>query len=123
MTVESTIKPSTAHRKDRRHYGILRELSITYEGYSENVYLRPPDLSAQGMFIQTARHFPEGTVLKVRFRLAHSGVEVKVRSEVRYCLSGVGIGVEFIDISPEARLAIEKELRGSEPASPEQKRP
>jgi hypothetical protein len=35
---------------------------------------------------------------------------LKIRGEVRYCLPGVGVGVEFIDISPEARHAIDEEM-------------
>ena len=111
MSSPTDLKTSASHRLEKRHYAHFRELSIAYEGYSEEVPLRPPDLSARGMFIQTARHFPEGAVLKVRFRLARSGYEVSARAEVRYCLAGVGIGVEFIDIPDEARSAIEEELK------------
>jgi hypothetical protein len=103
-----------AQRQSDRHPSHYRELCITYEGRSEEISLRPPDLSAQGMFIQTARHFPEGAVLKVRFRLARSLYEVTARAEVRYCLADVGIGIEFVEISPEARRAIREELRDPE---------
>jgi hypothetical protein len=114
MSSSSGIKSGITERQDRRYYAHFRELWITYEGYSEEVPLRPPDLSSRGMFIQTPRHFPEGAVLKVRFRLARSRYEVNARAEVRYCLPGVGIGVEFIEIPSEARLAIEDELRTTE---------
>jgi len=63
------------------------------------------------MFINTIRHFPEGSVMAVRFRLAQSGYEVRARAEVRYCLPGVGVGVEFFDLPNEAREAIEEEIR------------
>ena len=66
------------------------------------------------MFIQTTRRFPEGAVLKIRFRLARSLYEVTARGEVRYCLPGVGIGIEFVEISAEARRAIKEELRDPE---------
>jgi hypothetical protein len=89
----------------------LRELTLTYEGHSEDIVVRPPDISPHGMFINTPNHFPEGAVLKVRFRLTRSNVEVNTRCEVRYCLPGVGIGVEFLNIPPEAAEAIEKEVR------------
>jgi len=36
------------------------------------------------------------------------------RAEVRYCLPDVGVGVEFIDIAPEAKAAIEDELSRSQ---------
>jgi hypothetical protein len=104
-------KVSNAERQARRFASHYQELFITYEGVSEEISLRPPDLSVQGMFIQTARRFPEGAVLKIRFRLARSLYEVIARGEVRYCLPGVGIGIEFLEISPKARRAIQEELQ------------
>lgn len=89
----------------------LRELSVTYEGHSEDVALRPPDVSTRGMFINTSRNFPEGAVLNVQFRLGQTGAEVVTRAEVRYCLPGVGVGVEFVEISDQAVRAIEKEIK------------
>jgi len=105
-------------RGDQRYYAHFSELSFVYEGKMEEVPIRPPDISVQGMFIQTGQPFPEGTVLKVRFRLARSHHEVHVRAEVRYCLPGVGVGVEFIDISPADRQAIESELHDAEVSAP-----
>jgi hypothetical protein len=88
----------------------LRNLSLVYEGYSEVVSLRPPDISLRGMFINTDRRYPEGAVLKLHFRLTRSGADVIARSEVRYCIPGVGVGVEFIELPPKSARAIEKEL-------------
>jgi hypothetical protein len=98
-------------------YSSLRDLAVTYEGHSDSIATRPPDISSRGMFINTARHFPEGAVLNVKFRLARTGVEVESRCEVRYCLEGVGVGVEFLDISSTAALAIEKELHPANSAA------
>lgn len=92
-------------------FSSLRELSVTYEGYSEDIVTRPPDISTRGMFINTSRKFPEGAVLNVQFRLALTGIEIQSRCEVRYCLPGVGVGVEFINISPDSARAIEKEVK------------
>lgn len=96
-------------RGNERVHG-LREISVLYEGRKEQILVKPPDLSTRGMFISTTRTFPEGAVLNLRFRLAHSGAEVQTRSEVRYCLPGVGVGVEFIGISAQAELEIEREI-------------
>lgn len=92
-------------------FSSLSELSVSYEGHSEDVATRPPDISTRGMFINTARTFPDGAVLNVSFRLALSGVQIRSRCEVRYCLPGVGVGVEFVDISPEDVQAIEHEIK------------
>jgi len=88
----------------------LSDLSVTYEGHSESISTRLPDISTRGMFINTNHDFPESAVLNVRFRLALSGVEIQTRAEVRYCLKGVGVGVEFVEIAPQAVRAIEREI-------------
>jgi hypothetical protein len=88
----------------------LCELSMIYEGFAEDVSVRPPDLSPHGMFINTSEEYPEGAILKLRFRLARTGVLVHTRGEVRYCLKGVGIGVEFVEPTPETVDAIQAEI-------------
>lgn len=107
---------STTRRKrgmPTRHqprYAAYKELALTYEGYSEEIPVRAPDISTRGIFINTPRPFPLGAVLCIEFRLTRLDVLVKARGEVRYCLPGVGVGVEFIDISPDAQRAIEEEM-------------
>jgi hypothetical protein len=92
-----------------------------YEGYADVVPVRPPDLSSQGMFINTPATFQEGAVLKLEFRLARSGHAVQTRAEVRFCLPGVGIGIEFIQLRPEHARAIEKEISASTAQKPSPK--
>jgi hypothetical protein len=89
----------------------VKDISLTYEGHSEEVVVRPPDLSRRGMFISTSRTFPEGAVLNLRFRLAVTGVEVQTRCEVRHCLRGVGVGVEFIGLSAKVVRQIDREMK------------
>jgi PilZ domain len=100
-------------RRARLHPRIhsLREISIEYEGYSEPVNTRPPDISIHGMFINTTRKLPEGAVLNLRFRLDLTDAEIHTRCEVRYFLPGVGVGVEFVGISPEAIHSIQEEIK------------
>jgi PilZ domain-containing protein len=92
------------------HY---RELSIVYEGTSLDIPVRAPDISTRGMFINTAQKFPEGAVLRICFRLSRTNRPVTARGEVRYCLPGVGIGVEFIGLPEDAQRAIEEEAAGA----------
>jgi hypothetical protein len=94
-----------------RRLSSLRELLVTYEGDNKPVDTRPLDISSRGMFINTHRSFSEGSVLTLQFRLALSGAEIRTRSEVRYSLPGVGVGVEFVQISSESVRAIEKEIK------------
>ena len=96
--------------REVERYEVPSELSVVYEGATEEISVHPPDLSIRGMFIHTPRVFPQGSVLKVRFRLRRADFEVNVRAEVRHCKPGIGVGVEFLDLSREAALAIEKEI-------------
>ena len=102
-------KSNTEIRRDVR-YPQLSELSMIYEGFEEDVCVRPPDLSPHGMFINTSTEYPEGAVLKLRFKLSRTGVVIQTRCEVRYCLKGVGVGVEFVAMPLESVRAIEKEI-------------
>ena len=96
-------------RSFTRHQQIS-ELSLTYEGSNRTLRIHPPNISSRGMFINTAVAFPEGSVLKLSFRLAHSGIKIVTRCEVRYCLPGAGLGVEFIKLPPESARAIDAEI-------------
>ncbi|MBI1738133.1 MAG: PilZ domain-containing protein [Acidobacteria bacterium] len=98
-------------------YSPYRDLSMTYEGRSEEIPLRVPDLSIHGMFINTPRMFAEGSVLKLTFNLTRTGYPVSARGEVRYCVPGIGVGVEFVGISEEAQAAIAEELEMDEAAA------
>jgi PilZ domain len=89
----------------------LSELHLSYEGADREIPIRLPDISPHGIFVNTSTHFPEGAIVNLRFRLSPSSVEIRTRGEVRYCLSGVGIGAEFVGMPPETVRAIEKELR------------
>jgi hypothetical protein len=98
-------------REVERHQ-LIDGLSVVYEGATAEIPVRPPDLSTRGMFIHTTRIFPEGSILKVRFRLRRSNTPINVRAEVRHCEPGLGVGVEFVDLSPDASKAIEMEIEG-----------
>lgn len=121
--MNSTAKFGSAEStREWSRYCSLSDLSLTYEGQSESVAVRPPDLSAKGMFINTPVHFAEGSVLKVSFRLARSNHRINTRCEVRYCLAGLGVGVEFIGIAPPDQKAISDEIQAMETRRSRRKR-
>ena len=102
--------PKTPSR-DAGRFAAYRGLCLIYEGRSEIIEVRAPDISPKGMFIHIPNQFPEGAVIKVEFWLSRSGAHIKARAEVRYCLAGVGIGVEFVDIAEEDQAIIEREIK------------
>jgi hypothetical protein len=102
-----------ASTREWSRFSNLKDIYLVYEGHSEVTVVRAPDISPRGMFINTAASFPEGAVLKVRFLLARTNYQVQARCEVRYCLPGLGVGVEFVDIAPRDEKAIREEIRTS----------
>jgi len=102
--------PAAPARREPR-FQPISELHLSYEGDTDEIEIRPPDLSSHGIFVNTSTHFPEGAVVNVRFRLTKSNLKVQTRGEVRYCLPGIGIGVEFVGLETESARAIEQELR------------
>lgn len=107
-------KKLACSRGEVRHNGFVQRLNVIYEGSGEEITLHAPDLTSKGMFINTPNHLPEGAVLQVSFQLPRSRYQVQARGEVRYCLPGVGVGIEFVEISTKAQQAIEEELNASE---------
>jgi hypothetical protein len=89
----------------------IRQIAVQYEGTEERIISRVPDVSTTGMFINTSRHYTEGAVLNLSFCLALSGLDVHARGEVRYFIPGVGVGVQFIDITENAIHSIEQEIQ------------
>ena len=110
MSMGAGQAPKNIPYREADRYRGYRDLTVVYEGSSEPLPVKVPDLSATGMFINTSKHFPEGAVLKLNFFLMRSNYEINCRGEVRYCLPGVGIGVQFVDIPRDAQEAIEQEL-------------
>lgn len=108
--IEKIPAPAVQGTRRGKRAHTLREITISQEGRDEIIMVKAPDLSSTGMFISTGRTFSEGAVLNLKLRLAITDVEVRTRCEVRYCLPGIGVGVEFIGIPLDAAGAIEREL-------------
>ena len=111
MKKRHPVQPISEPARSEPRLQHVSDLHLMYEGEICEIPVRPPDLSVHGMFVNTTTHFPEGAVIKLRFRLTGSNVEVQTRCEVRYCLPGTGIGVEFVGLEADAAQAIESELR------------
>ncbi len=109
-------KLTPAEEEQRRAIRIVsHELKIIYDGCSDWVDVRSPDISATGMFINTPHTFSKGAKLKLRFELPGTGTRIQAVGEVRYSLPGVGVGVEFVNLPELARREIEKYIEAMAP--------
>jgi hypothetical protein len=106
--------PDTDHREVDRHAMPCR-LAPVFHGATDGAPVHPPDLSTRGMFINTPDRLSVGSLLQLQFRLALTGFEVAVEAEVRHIVEGVGVGVEFVNLSLDAERSIEREIQAAYP--------
>ena len=76
----------------------------------DGIFTRTPvmlrDLSEGGAFVETEQRFPIGSILNLRFKLPAASHLISCTVSVRNLRGGAGLGVEFLDISPEDRQQV-----------------
>jgi uncharacterized protein (TIGR02266 family) len=94
------------HKKgDRRKFPRVR-LATQVECEAAMLLTFSRDVSAGGMFVETKTPLPTGAILTLRFNLDdHTSVVAK--GVVTYQVKKFGMGVHFLDMSPEDRKNIE----------------
>ena len=68
--------------------------------------VRLADLSVTGAFVDVRNVFPTGTTARLRFTVL--GRQISVLAEVRYSMPTFGMGMRFLDLTPEDRTLIEE---------------
>jgi uncharacterized protein (TIGR02266 family) len=108
-----------AHRRDHSRFSVDLDVTVGsdhnfYAGFAEN-------LSAGGVFIATHKLKPVGSKLECNINLP-DGVQMRALGEVRWIRvfnetsdTPPGMGVRFIDVSPEAMTSINAFLARREP--------
>ena len=69
--------------------------------------LRTQDISLEGMLLETDAPLEPGTEFKVRVRL-HSGPPLEAECVVKRLVAGIGMGVEFLEMTTGDRVRLRK---------------
>lgn len=70
---------------------------------------RLSDLSVGGVYLESSVSFPVGTDIDLRFKLNDADPQdVQLKARVIYIHEGVGMGLLFINLSPEITEKIKK---------------
>ncbi len=88
------------HRKQKR---VVLKQVITIDGSIKAVGL---DLSSGGLYVHTGRHFPVGTTVSVSLHLF--GDAMSAHARVQHAKESIGMGLQFIDLTPWQQLTIER---------------
>ncbi len=86
----------------RRYKRVVLKKEVLING---SIKAQGLDLSLGGLYIHTGRHFPVGTVMSVTLPL--NSQIINVRAVVRNAQESVGMGVEFIEVTPDQAAAIQ----------------
>ena len=73
---------------------------------SGSLISRINDLSTGGVFIDVSNPLPVGSNLELRFKVPDK--EIRVTGEVRYSMPRIGMGIHFLDLGAEERVAIQR---------------
>lgn len=94
--------------KPRKRHRIQERTPLNIEIIiNDSVVLKAFDISEGGLYVHTSYSFPAGYVAKVSLHFRNKKLEIK--SRVKYCHEGVGIGLMFIDLDDTLKTKI-KEL-------------
>lgn len=92
----------TAHRRQHPRVPLATQI------YSEQQMLLAfsTDVSLGGMFAETKQPLPVGSRLVIRFHLDEVDPVIVATAEVRYTVEKLGMGIQFIELSPADRERI-----------------
>ena len=95
---------SKSERRINKRISFIKDVEVVWVGRR-----RSWDLSIGGIYLETVISFPTGGILDLRFKLnAEDDHSIQVQSTVLYEHTGIGIGLCFVNLSPENRGKIQK---------------
>jgi uncharacterized protein (TIGR02266 family) len=106
-------KPVTERRRSERYALVL---PVDYSAVDAFFTEFSANINEGGMFIETNEPAPLGTVIELQFRLPGLDRPLEVSATVAWLSDGkaespAGMGVEFNELSPDAREAINSVVR------------
>ena len=85
----------------QRHRRLMHTLEIEVRGEVVAERARSHDISAGGMFVDSAQDYLTGMVLRLRFTLGER--EFETRARVVHVRPQMGFGAQFLDLDAEQR--------------------
>ena len=102
-------RPDEISTDERRHFDRSRLIvDVHFDGADSTGIASTTDISVGGLYMSTQAEIPVGATLALRLPLGSEHIVVK--AEVVYSNPGHGVGVQFNELSEQARALMEREL-------------
>jgi CheY-like chemotaxis protein len=75
------------------------------------------DISEDGLFLHTGRSFDDGAVVEVGIPTLPGNFELKVLARVQHNHSGIGMGMQFVDLGDSQKQKLDKLINSLDEAS------
>jgi hypothetical protein len=95
----------TANRRSVRRCALVASVEVTELRSGALLSARISELGVGGCYVDALNPFPEGALVGLRI-LRDSGV-FKTKAKVIYCDSRFGMGLAFIEMTPDQRSLLE----------------
>jgi hypothetical protein len=109
----ATIKIADANRRRFSRHKISLPLELRDERVNAPLRINATDVSGNGCYVESMQPLPVGTVLRIDFWL--DAEHIKITAVVRTCDPGVGNGIEFTGMPPEAKDRMQSYLEAVDP--------
>ncbi|MGD1102930.1 MAG: PilZ domain-containing protein [Terriglobia bacterium] len=101
-------KLSKAEVERRQYRRVKLVTQVHCEALERNEILVTRDVSMGGMFINVKFPLPIDSELSLTFRLYPAEPAITCRAQVMFSRVGLGMGIQFLDLSAEARQTLQK---------------
>lgn len=92
----------------RQHRRAKLVTEVKCEALNREQLMVTRDVSIGGMYISCNDPLPSDSLLNLSFRLRPKEALISCRGKVVYSLKGMGMGIQFFDLSEESRQALQK---------------
>lgn len=103
-----TTETDIIERRSSQRKPVIASAQVIELDSGARLRARSCDLVVRGCYIDTLNPFPPGTF--VRIRLEKEDATFDAKGKVVYRLPGLGMGIAFLDLTPENQLILEQWL-------------
>ncbi len=98
----------TPQIEKRRHRRAKLVTQVRCEALGRKEILLTDAVSVGGLFISTKNPYPPESEVALSLHLKPTAPAISCRGKVLYAIKGLGMGVQFLDLSEESRQAVQK---------------